>query len=491
MAYNFKMVDRETDYLLPPSMRDWLPEEHLAWFIIEAMEAMDISGFYRGYNVDGCGQSAYDPKAMVGLFLYSYCIGERSSRVIENCCKVDVAFRVLMGNMQPDHATICRFRAEHAEALRRLFIEVLRLCREGGLVKAGVIALDGSKIKANAALSANRDYEHLKKVVDRIFEEAKAKDAEEDRLYGKGRSGNETPKEWGTREGRQKWLREAKARLEAKAAAEAAAQAEKIARRQAEEAATGKKKRGRKPGKPVESPSDDAKANMTDPQSRIMKTRSGYVQGYNAQAAVTENQIIVAAEVTQECNDVKQLAPMLNTIAENLAAVGTLGAMETLLADAGYWSDANIAATGSAGPELLIATNKDWKQRKALREAPPPRGRIPAGMTPRDRMERKLLTKCGRGLYKLRGQTIEPTFGQIKTGRGCDKFMRRGVKAAGSEWSLICATHNLLKLWRSGKAKFRTTVDTAAGLLRDGGREIGRKGRQIRRQAEILASVYT
>lgn len=490
MAYNFKTVDRETDYLLPPSLRDWLPDGHLAWFIVDAVEAMDISEFYRGYRVDGCGQSAYDPQAMVCLFLYSYCIGERSSRVIEASCGVDVAYRVIMGNMQPDHTTICRFRAEHEQALRRLFIEVLRLCREGGLVKAGAIALDGSKIKANAALSANRDYDHLKKEVDRIFEEAKAKDAEEDRLYGKDRSGNETPKEWATREGRQKWLREAKARLEAEAAAEAAAQAEKIARRQAEEEATGRKKRGRKPGKPVEGPSDEAKANLTDPQSRIMKTRSGYVQGYNAQAAVTENQIIVAAEVTQECNDVKQLAPMLGKIAENLATVGAPGAMKTALADAGYWSDANMAAAGPEGPELLIATNKDWKQRKALREAPPPRGRIPAGMAPRDRMERKLLTARGRGLYKLRGKTIEPTFGQIKTGRGCDRFMRRGVKAAGGEWSLICATHNLLKLWRSGKAKFRSTADTADGLLWSGRRETGRIGRRIRRLTDIFAPVY-
>jgi len=489
MAYNFKMVDRETDYMLPPSLRDWLPTDHLAWFIIETAESLDISGFYQRYRVDGCGQSAYDPRAMVCLFLYSYCMGERSSRVIENCCKVDIAFRVIMGNMQPDHSTISRFRAEHEEALSQLFIKVLRLCQEGGLVKAGAIALDGSKIKANAALSANRDYEHLRKVVERIFEEAKARDAEEDRLYGKDRSGNETPKEWATREGRQQWLREAKARLEAEAAAEAAAQAEKIARRQAEEAATGKKKRGRKPGKPAEGPSDGAKANMTDPQSRIMKARSGYVQGYNAQAAVTENQIIVAAEVTQECNDVKQLAPMIGKITENLAAVGAPGVMEAVLADAGYWSDANMAAAGSAWPELLIATNKDWKQRKALRDAPPPRGRIPAGMTARDRMERKLLTKCGRALYKLRGKTIEPTFGQIKTGRGCDRFMRRGAKAAGSEWSLICATHNLLKLWRSGKAKLQSLAETASGL-RGGRREIGRIGRQLRRLTEFFAPVY-
>jgi hypothetical protein len=323
------------------------------------------------------------------------------------------------------------------------------------LVKAGTVALDGTKMKANAALSANRDYEHLKEAVDRLFEAVKAKDELEDKLYGKDKRGDELPAECATKEGRLKLLREAKARLEAEAAAQAGKQAEKIARRQAEEAATGKKKRGRKPDKPEEKPENDAKANVTDPESRIMKTRSGYVQGYNAQAAVTEDQIIVAAEVTRDCNDVGQLSPMLETVAENLKAAGAPEAMETALADAGYWSDGNMAGAKPGGPELLIATNKDWKQRKAMREAPPPRGRIPAAMTTRERMERKLLTKRGRALYKLRGRTIEPTFGQIKDGRGMDGFLRRGVKAADSEWSLMCATHNLLKLWRSGKAKVR------------------------------------
>ena len=472
MGYNFKSVDRETCYLMPPSMREWLPAKHLSWFIVETVETLDLSKFYAAYRSDGWGRAAFEPKMMTGLILYSYCLGEQSSREIEKACEVDVAFRVVAGNGRPDHTTICRFRSEHEEALKGLFLEVLRLCREGGLVKAGAIALDGTKMKANAALSANRDYEHLKKEVDRMFEAAKAKDAEEDKLYGKDRRGDETPEEWGTKEGRLKWILEAKARLEAEAAAQAAKQAEKIAMRQAEEEATGKKKRGRKPGKPDEKPKDDAKANVTDPQSRIMKTRSGYVQGYNAQAAVTENQIIVAAEVTQECNDVEQLLPMLEKIADNLESVGASDAMESVLADAGYWSDSNMAAAAPAGPELFIATNKDWKQRKAMREAPPPRGRIAADTTARERMERKLLTKRGRALYKLRGQTIEPTFGQIKDGRGCDGFMRRGVRASDSEWSLLCTTHNLLKLWRSGRAKIR------------------RIGAFLRTESEIFVPVY-
>jgi hypothetical protein len=274
--------------------------------------------------------------------------------------------------------------------LKGLFLQVLQMCLDGGLVKAGAISLDGTKIKANAALSANRDYDHLKKEVDRMFEEAKRRDAEEDELYGKDKRGDETPEEWGTDEGRKEWIRrikarmEAKARLEAEAAAGAAKQAEKIAERQAEEEATGKKKRGRKPEEPNATPKNEAKANITDPESRIMKTRSGYVQAYNAQAAVTEGQIIVAEGVTQECNDVGQLQPMAGKIAENLKAVGAAERMEKLLADAGYWSDENVAGAAPTGPELLIATNKDWKQRKAMREAAPPRGRIPLDLSARE-----------------------------------------------------------------------------------------------------------
>ena len=223
--------------------------------------------------------------------------------------------------------------------------------------------------------------------------------------------------------------------------------------RRAEEVATGKKKRGRKP-KVVESlPTEEAKANTTDPDSRIMKTRQGYVQGYNAQAVVSEGQIIVAVGVTQEANDVQQLEPMLQTMAHTLKAAGIEGRPKAGLADAGYWSEANIrACSWPEMPELLIATTKDWKQRKMLREKGCPRGRIPKGLSPRDRMERKLLTKRGRALYKKRGVLVEPVFGQVKEGQGFRRFMRRGLGASQSEWSLAGMTHNLLKLWRSGQA---------------------------------------
>jgi transposase len=453
MSYNFKSADRDTPYLMPPSLSDWLPEGHLAWFIVAAVKKLDLSAFRGRYRADGLGASAYDPELMVGLMLYAYCLGERSSRKIEEACAVDVAYRVIMGNLIPDYSTICRFRAEHEKDLKGLFKQVLRMCARAGMVKAGMVVLDGTKMKASAAKSANRSYDHLQAEIDRMFEEAKRKDAEEDELYGKDRRGNEMPEHINTREKQAKWIEAEMENIKREAAEEAARQAEKIARREAEEAATGEKKRGRKPSPPNPEPAAEEKVNLTDPDSRLMKTREGYVQGYNAQAAVTKEQMIVAEEVTQDRNDVKRLHPMLEKAAEELEDAGIEEEIDNVLADAGYWSQANDEKADPAGPELFIATNKDWKQRKALREAPPPRGRMRKDMTARDRMERKLLTQRGRALYKLRGQTVEPVFGQVKDARGIDRFMRRGMSAVASEWSLICTTHNILKLWRSGKAK--------------------------------------
>ena len=464
MAYNFKTADRDTPYLMPPSLSEWLPEGHLAWFIVGTVKGMNLSRFRGRYRADCLGASAFDPELMVGLILYSYCVGERSSRKIEAACAVDVAYRVVMGNLIPDYSTICRFRAEHEEELKGLFKQVLRMCARAGLVKAGTVALDGTKVKASAAKSANRGYDHLQEVVDRMFEEAKRKDAEEDALYGKDRRGDEMPEHLNTRAKQAKWIAEEMERIQREAQEAVARQAEKIARREAEEAETGKKKRGRKPSPPDPEPAVDEKVNLTDPDSRLMKTREGYVQGYNAQAAVTKGQVIVAEEVTQERNDVRRLHPMLGKVDEELADAGVEEGVENVLADAGYWSEANDKNAAPAGPELFIATNKDWKQRKALRDAPPPRGRMPKDMTARDRMERKLLTKRGRALYKLRGQTVEPVFGQVKDGRGFDRFIRRGLQAVRSEWSLICATHNLLKLWRAGRAKMGRALGRMGGV---------------------------
>jgi len=390
---------------------------------------------------------------MVAVLLYAYCRGVRSSRRIAQALEEDVGFRVVAANQQPDFRTLCRFRAEHEEALEDLFVEVLRLCREAGLVKLGAVALDGTKVAANASLAANRSHEALEEEVRRILAEAKAVDAEEDARYGPDRRGDELPEGLGRRAERLQRLKEAKERLEREAEAAAKAAQEHVAQRQAEEEATGKKKRGRKPKVVEPIPAGEAKANTTDPDSRIMKTRQGYVQGYNAQAIVSEDQIIVAVGVTQEANDVQQLEPMLQAMGHTLAAAGIADRPKAGLADAGYWSEANIRACSCPEmPELLIATTKDWKRRKLLREKGCPRGRIPKGLSPRDRMERKLLTKRGRALYKMRGVLVEPVVGQVKEGQGFRRFMRRGLGAAQSEWSLVGMTHNLLKLWRSGLA---------------------------------------
>ena len=453
MAYNFLRWDREQGYLMAPSMREWLNEGHLAWFIVDTVEEMDLSEFYAAYRNDGWGAAAYDPKVMVGVLLYGYCLGLRSSRRIARGLEEDVGFRVVAANQQPDFRTICRFRAEHEEALEKLFVDVLRLCHEAGLVKLGVVALDGTKVAANAALAANRSHEAIEEEVRRMLGEAKAVDAEEDARYGSERRGDELPEGLGRRADRLKRLKEAKGRLEREAEAAAKGAQEHLSQRQAEEEATGKKKRGRKPKAVVATPSEESKANTTDPDSRIMKTRQGYVQGYNAQAVVSADQIIVAVGVTQEANDVQQLEPMLQTMERTLEAAGIEDRPKAGLADAGYWSEANVKICSRPEmPELLIATTKDWKQRKLLREKGCPRGRIPKGLSPRDRMERKLLTKRGRALYKMRGVLVEPVLGQVKEGQGFRRFMRRGLTAAQSEWSLVGTIHNLLKLWRSGQA---------------------------------------
>lgn len=453
MGYNLLGWDREQGYLMPPSVREWLSEGHLAWFIVDAVEEMDLSGFYGGYRNDGWGAAAYDPELMVGVLLYGYCLGLRSSRRIARALEEDVGFRVVAANQQPDFRTICRFRAEHEKALEELFVEVLRLCHEAGLVKLGVVALDGTKVAANAALAANRSHQAIKEEVQRMLAEAKATDAEEDAHYGPERRGDELPEGLGRRADRLKRLKEAKERLQREAEAAAKAVKEHLEQRRADEEATGKKKRGRKPEVIEPLPTDEAKANTTDPDSRIMKTGQGYVQGYNAQAVVSEDQIIVAVGVTQEANDVQQLEPMLQTMEHTLEAAGIEDRPKAGLADAGYWSEANIRACSCPEmPELLIATTKDWKQRKMLREKGCPRGRMPKGLSPRDRMERKLLTKRGRALYKKRGVLVEPVFGQVKEGQGFRRFMRRGLGAAQSEWSLAGMSHNLLKLWRSGQA---------------------------------------
>lgn len=456
MAYNYTTCNRDQQYLLPPSMKDWLGEEHFVWFLLDAMEQMDMSAFHAAHRRDGKGQKAHHPAIMLAVMLYGYCHGERASRQLERLCRESVPYRVLAADTAPDHCAFARFRQRHEAALKAVFLEVLRLCAEAGVLKVGVVSLDGTKMKGNASLAANRTLEGLEKEIAAMVSEAEALDAEEDGRYGKDRRGDELPEGLRHRAERLRRLAACKAKLEAEKEAARRAQEEKIQRREAEEAANGRKKRGRQPKTPEQAAEEKAesKANVTDPESEIVKTRHGYAQGYNAQAVVTEDQYIVAPGLTAEANDQRQLHPMLDAAAENLQAVGVPEKIGAGLADAGYCSEKNLTEGRQAGPELVVNTTKDWKRRKALREEPPPRGRIPNGLTATERMERKLRTKRGAALYRKRAQTVEPVFGQIKDARGLDRFCRRGESACESEWSVICATHNLLKLFRSGKARW-------------------------------------
>jgi len=451
MAYNFLPCDRNQAYLLPPSMVDWLPQDHLAWFVLDAVEQIDLKQFYKKYRSDGVGNSAFNPSLMVGLLIYSYCTGERSSRRIEKHCQTDVAYKVITANQLPDHSTISRFRKDNQSHLKTLFLEILRLCADVGLVKLGKVSLDGTKIMADASLAANRTLKHLEQEIDKMLSEAAAKDAEEDNAFGPDKRGDEMPEELRNRDSRINRLKACKERLEYEKAQAIQTQQDKIDRRETKKEATSKKPRGRNPKLPQDAENKDAKANVTDPDSRIMKMRNGYVQGLNAQAVVTEQQVIVAEDVTQQENDKRQLHPMLEQTESNRKTVGIKEKTGVALADAGYCSDENFTKTPAGDVELLVAVQKDYKQRKACQNQPPPECPIPSCLSPTELMERKLLTERGRELYKLRSQTVEPVFGQIKDVRGFDRFMRRGIEACRSEWSLICATHNLLKLWRSGK----------------------------------------
>jgi len=455
MGYNFQGGNRTQASLMPPSITDWLPAGHLAWFVIDAVESMDLSPFYAKYRVNGQGSAAWHPKVMAALLLYAYCHGERSSRKIEKLCEESVPYRVITGNETPDHCSISRFRKDNAAAMKGLFIGILRLCAEAGLVHVGKVNLDGTKMKANASLAANRTEKALAAEIDRMLSEAEAKDAEEDTAFGKDERGDELPGNLRSREDRLARLREAKERLERERLAAEETQRRKLEERGRKEEETGEKARGRAPKsvEAVRAEQEERKANATAPETRILKTRSGHVQGFNAQAVCTDDQIIIAGEVTDQENDQGQYHPMMERARENATAVldGEEARIELGRADAGYCNEADLAR--ECGHEILMATKKDWKRRKELREEPPPCGRIPEDLTATERMERKLRTKRGSEEYGKRSQTIEPVFGQIKSCRGIDSFYGRDLLSARGEWNLICGTHNLLKLFAKAVAE--------------------------------------
>ena len=503
MAQNFIECDREQAFLMPPSLREWLPEDHLAWFVIGAVEEMDLAEFYAGYRSDGHGRAAYQPAMMVALLLYAYATMQRSARAIERHCRQDVAYRVITANRVPDHATIARFVCRHEAALAELFGAVLALCAKAGLVSTGVVAIDGSKLAANASREANLDYERIAR---EILAQARATDEAEDELYGEAR-GDELPEELRTSEGRRRWLAEAKRELESGQAANSPEttpeesvekppsmprgravdqgrrgwhrearqrlderrerearpiprsrearlveskrrlEEELEAEREANEAyeayrARGISRDGRRfggdPPSPHQVPDTPAgKINTTDPDSRLLKAAGiGYVQGYNAQAAVSEEQIVLAAEISVDSPDFGHLEPMVEATTGELAKAGAPGSPEVVVADAGYWHHEQMDSLAAGGIQVLIPP--DAGKRKGAR---------PGWQGGRyEWMRRVLSTELGERLYRKRSQTVEPMFGHTKHNRGMSRLHRRGRSAARTEWRLITATHNLTKL---------------------------------------------
>ena len=460
MGQNFIPDTVNQTLLFPPSLHDWLPEGHLARFLLDVVSALDLSAIYKSYQEkDGRGQAAYAPEMMVRLLLYGYAKGVYSSRKIQTRTFEDVAFRYLSGDQHPDHATIAEFRKRHLEALSGLFTQALLLCSEAGLVKLGHVSIDGTKIKANASKHKAMSYKRmnetearLKQEIDALLAAAEKTDAEEDAQYGKDRHGDELPAELQRRESRLQKIGEAKAALEQEAkekAAQQRAEAEqKLAEREEEERRTGKKKRGRKPELPdpeQAKPDDTAQRNFTDPESRIMPdgaNKGSFVQGYNAQIAVdSASQVIVAAEVTQETNDKKQLLPMIALIAANLEQKP-----EKVSADTGYFSEANVTDESVKDVDLYVATGRDKHGAAVETSSDPP----PPGASPKEAMREKLRTEAGRAVYKMRKAIVEPVFGQIKEQRGFRRFSLRGKENVSREWKLVCAVSNLLKLFRAG-----------------------------------------
>jgi len=460
MAKGYLPYDVNQRLLLPPDMRAWLPERHLGLFILDIVAELDLSKIYAVYDAkDARGRAGYHPCMMVALLLYGYCTGRPSSRRMERATYEDVAFRVLAGDQHPDHDSIAAFRKLHLEALAGLFVQVLQLCQKAGLVKLGHIAIDGTKIKANASKHKAMSYERMEEAekkleqeVQKLLAEAERVDAEEDEKHGKGVRGDELPTELKRREDRLRKIREAKASLEQeakeKAAAKAAEVEQKLAEREREQAETGRKHSGPVPKMPdpeKAEPKEKAQRNFTDSESRIMPdgaNKGSFVQGYNAQIAVDAgSQVIVAAELTQAPNDKQQLVPMAQAIIEN---VGQLA--ETTSADAGYFSAEAVGHPALAATNLLVPPDRQKHSDEPAQGSPAPEA------SAAQRMRHKLTDPKAKALYKMRKAIVEPVFGQIKEARGLRRFLLRGFAAARNEFRLIASTHNLLKLFRSGRS---------------------------------------
>ncbi len=431
MAKGYRPYLPEQDLLLPPSLRDWLPDNHLVWFVSDVVDQLDLSGIHAVYEKELRGQPPYDPRMMTKLLVYGYCVGVYSARKIRQRLVEDVAFRVLAAGNEPDFRTISDFRKIHLKALEGLFEQVLKIVLETGTMKLGRVALDGTKVKANASKHKAMSYDRMKEQekliraqVKEMLARAEATDAEEDARYGKDKRGDELPEELQRRETRLKRIREAKKAVEERAREKAKAE-----------------------GKPAEEarPDDKAQYNFTDPESRIMKSNEGFVQGYNAQVAVEPDfQLIVGQAVTQAANDKEQVVPMIETMETQSGQ-----RPEAILADSGYCSEKNLEHLESAEePDRRIETYIATGRQKHGERPVAARGPLPKGATRVEQMRRKLQTKAGAAIYAARKAIVEPVFGQIKQARGFRCFSLRGLAKVRSEWAFVCLTHNILKLYR-------------------------------------------
>ena len=461
MSKTYRPYEPRQSFLLPPSPLDWLPAGHLALFLLDVVEELDLRPILAYYEREQRGYPPHHPRMMVALLLYAYCLGVPSSCKIEKRTQEDIAFRVLTGNTQPNYSCISEFRRVHLEALAGLFLQVLKLCQAAGLVKLGHVALDGTKLKANASKHKAMSYDRMKEKeealcqkVQELLDAAEAADQQDDARLGRDRRGDELPKELERAETRRARIRQLREQLEEEARHQAQAEQEYAQQQEAAaqaEAAT----QVVEPPAPAELPThqvprtkeglptDKAQRNFTDGDSRIMKMGDGFVQGYNCQAAVDqEHQIIVAQAVTNQAPDAEHLEPMLDQVQDNLGQ-----SPKKASADAGYFSERNVVAAEERGVDAYIAPGRC----KHEDPTPAPRGRKPKGMTLRETMTRKLATKKGRQEYAKRKTIVEPCFGQIKN-RGFRQFLLRGLPKVRGEWSLMTLTHNLLKLYHARQA---------------------------------------
>ena len=458
---NYRAWDAQQCSQQAISPREALPEGDLVFFLLETMAQLDLSAFHSHYADETRGQPPFDVTMMVTLLVYAYCVGVCSSRKIAAACERNLAFRAIVGNAPPDFRTISDFRKIHLSAFRPLFLEVLRLAGAMGMVKLGNLSTDGTKIGANAsrhkAMSygyMKKDIERLEAEIDQLLKQAEQIDAEQDAALG-SRRGDELPAELKRREDRVLKIREAKARLEAEARVKAEEEQRRRNQEQAQREAEGRKRRGKEPAPVDSTPEDKAQTNFTDPEAKIMKqSNKGFDYSYNAQAVVdAEEQIIVAAEVTNQANDKQQAVPMAHAALDNIdaAEIDRPQSAEGMLvpipntADTGYFSEQAVAELETMGIDPYIATGRQ-KHHEAV--AALAEGECAHAASAKQKMQCKLRTATGKLLYAARKHIVEPVFGQIKSARGIRKFLLRGMKKVSAEWQLICLTHNLLKIWR-------------------------------------------